>query len=343
MTEMVQRDNLLFSYLKGFTPTIFPERSEHDDSPTYQVSRKTVSIESNHGKDQLKNIIIAAYGLTLSKHADVTDVLFGLSFENREIYQPLRFNADPQQSVEHHLQKIEQMVSGLKNVPTVPSMDLINSYLGDSSMAQHEPFETRLRISFGEGETSHAHPTFALDVTVLVSSPAMEIEVEYDSNRLCQTEINWFLSQFGQAVLNLQKNFKLGYDAFLLGDVSLLSADAEMELKSGIRPTIENYVSPVDNEYLHQVFERQAALTPDLIAVHSLDEDGLELTYQHIDSESNRLANLLQQRGVKAGDFVPICFEKCADMVIAIMGILKSGAAYIPLHISNPVSRTLHM
>lgn len=80
--------------------------------------------------------------------------------------------------------------------------------------------------------------------------------------------------------------------------------------------------------------------TPEAIAVKS---DGGELSYAELELRSNHLANYLGQEGVSAGDFVGICLDRSADLLVALLGVLKVGAAYVPLDPDYPNDRLLYM
>ncbi len=86
---------------------------------------------------------------------------------------------------------------------------------------------------------------------------------------------------------------------------------------------------------LHQLVEEQAQRTPDKIACRFLDES---LSYAELDERANQLANYLLGKGVKGG-LVGICLEPSLDMLAGLLGILKSGAAYLPLDPSFPLER----
>lgn len=87
---------------------------------------------------------------------------------------------------------------------------------------------------------------------------------------------------------------------------------------------------------LHHWLQRSAAAVPDRVAVIS---QGNSLTYAALDSLSNRLANALRRQGVVTGDRVGIDLEKSVESVVAIFGILKAGACYVPLDPRAPVKR----
>jgi amino acid adenylation domain-containing protein len=85
--------------------------------------------------------------------------------------------------------------------------------------------------------------------------------------------------------------------------------------------------------FVHQWFEKQAALTPDAIAVRSGEES---LTYDELNLRANRLAWRLREMGVLPNSPVVICLERSLDLVTSIFGVLKAGGAYVPLDPSYP-------
>ena len=67
------------------------------------------------------------------------------------------------------------------------------------------------------------------------------------------------------------------------------------------------------------------------------------ITYNELDAESNGVARLLAHLGVRIGDFVGVLEQRGIDFLVAILGVMKSGAAYVPLDPSYPVERIEHM
>ncbi|MGE2692959.1 non-ribosomal peptide synthase/polyketide synthase, partial [Mycolicibacterium pulveris] len=85
-----------------------------------------------------------------------------------------------------------------------------------------------------------------------------------------------------------------------------------------------------------QVFAAQVARTPDAVAVRFEDTS---LTYRELDEAANRLAHLLIGRGVGPGERVALLFPRSADAIVAILAVLKTGAAYLPLDPALPDAR----
>jgi len=87
-------------------------------------------------------------------------------------------------------------------------------------------------------------------------------------------------------------------------------------------------------------FFNQVKQTPGNIAVKF--KEG-ELSYKQLDELSNQLANLLVKKGVIKGTLIPICLYRPVDMVIGIWGVLKAGAAYVPIDPEFPADRIKYM
>jgi amino acid adenylation domain-containing protein len=87
---------------------------------------------------------------------------------------------------------------------------------------------------------------------------------------------------------------------------------------------------------IHQLFEDQAKRTPEAIAAVFEDQ---QLTYCQVDTLAEELANRLKLFGVAPNGIVGFCVERSLDMLVGILGILKSGAAYLPLDPDHPKKR----
>lgn len=89
---------------------------------------------------------------------------------------------------------------------------------------------------------------------------------------------------------------------------------------------------------IHDLFRSQAILTPRSIAVIDYELDR-SITYEDLDKKSNQLANHLLRMQVEKEDVIGVCIDRSIDIVIAFLGILKAGAAYVPLDPEDPKSR----
>jgi amino acid adenylation domain-containing protein len=94
------------------------------------------------------------------------------------------------------------------------------------------------------------------------------------------------------------------------------------------------------NDCLHPLLEAQARRTPQATAVEFRERS---LTYEELHWRANQLARLLEQRGVRRETLVGLCVERSLEMVVALLGILKAGAAYVPLDPAYPRDRIQHV
>ncbi|MFI7115886.1 amino acid adenylation domain-containing protein [Amycolatopsis sp. NPDC049868] len=118
-----------------------------------------------------------------------------------------------------------------------------------------------------------------------------------------------------------------------VADLPLLS-DVERELVlNGWNPT---ELSTPDTKTVHARFEEQTRRTPDAPAV---DFGGVRLTYAELNTRANRVAHRLRELGAGPGTVVGVCVPNSADLLTGVLGVLKSGAAYVPLDPDNPAPR----
>ncbi|HEX8282849.1 MAG TPA: amino acid adenylation domain-containing protein [Pyrinomonadaceae bacterium] len=91
---------------------------------------------------------------------------------------------------------------------------------------------------------------------------------------------------------------------------------------------------------VHELFEEQAALTPDAVAVEFMSE---RVTYAELNARANRLARHLRESGVGAETAVGLCVERSSELIVAMLGVLKAGGAYVPLDPQYPIERLTYM
>lgn len=116
-------------------------------------------------------------------------------------------------------------------------------------------------------------------------------------------------------------------------DLRLLSAAEERQQLDDWNATRASY--PHDRT-VHQLFEEQVARTPDRTAVVCGSES---LTYRELDERANRLAHHLRDQGVGPDVLVALCLERSAEMIVALLAVLKAGGAYLPLDPEYPAER----
>jgi amino acid adenylation domain-containing protein len=120
-----------------------------------------------------------------------------------------------------------------------------------------------------------------------------------------------------------------------IADLELLGDDDRTLLVE----TFNDTAAAFPGARVHELFAARAAETPDASAV----TDGREaITYAALEARANQLARCLRAGGVGADDVVGLCTDRSVDMVVGVLGILKAGAAYLPLNHEHPASRLRH-
>jgi len=119
-----------------------------------------------------------------------------------------------------------------------------------------------------------------------------------------------------------------------IGQVDMLSPQENHQLQHLLNDTSANYP---EQQSIHGLFEQQVQSTPDAIAVSFQDE---ALSYAELNCRANQLAHyLLEHKNIQPETLVGLCVERSINMIVGILGILKAGAAYVPIEAKNPKER----
>jgi amino acid adenylation domain-containing protein len=121
-------------------------------------------------------------------------------------------------------------------------------------------------------------------------------------------------------------------------ELDLLSQEEKSQILTGFNQTTQPAIddSSTDDRSVVSLIERQAAATPNEVAVRC----GAEiLAYYDLNRRANQLAHHLRRLGVGPEAVVALFFERSAEMIVALLGVLKAGAAYLPLDPEHPERR----
>ncbi|MGZ8498342.1 MAG: amino acid adenylation domain-containing protein [Candidatus Binatia bacterium] len=173
---------------------------------------------------------------------------------------------------------------------------------------------------------------FDLTLYAIPKPQRLTLTINYNSDLFDDTTINRMLRH----LCNLLEELTSDCGRRLL-ELPLLAEDERRQL---LAEWSGSETHPAEHRCIHQLFEAQVQLTPDAIA---LTYEQLSLTYRELNRRANQFARHLRTRGVATGDLIPIFMERCCDMVIAVLGILKAGAAYVPLDFDYPRMRLAYM
>ncbi|HEY0727121.1 MAG TPA: amino acid adenylation domain-containing protein, partial [Pyrinomonadaceae bacterium] len=257
---------------------------------------------------------------------------------------PVRVRFRPEISVRAWLKEIqaEQVISReYENSPLVELQALSAVPRGAplfESLLVFENYPLDVQV-LGSGEDLKASDVWWFDQTnyplTLVVTPGEELsfEIFYDKHRFAPDVVQRMLGHL-QTIL----------DAFAsepsqrLGQVSIVTADERSRLLSEWNDTLKQSASL--GRHVHELFAEQARKEPERIAVACGAE---QLTYGELNARANRLARYLRRLGVETESRVCICLEPGPELIVAVLGVLKAGAAYVPLDPAYPDNRLAFM
>ncbi|KAF4342274.1 non-ribosomal peptide synthetase [Fusarium beomiforme] len=157
----------------------------------------------------------------------------------------------------------------------------------------------------------------------------LETVVHFDANVISNSQIQRVMNQFS-LMLDRVSSLELLHEK--LGDMSLLSRQDLQTLRD-----VNGTITPVVDRLIHEVISTQKkAQAHEKLAVVSWDQN---LKYSDLDLLSTRLAGVLVQAGLTASSIVPFCMAKSSLVIVSILAILKTGAAFVPLNPGHPDAR----
>ncbi len=212
----------------------------------------------------------------------------------------------PQRDMSHT--PLFQVLLALQNTP-VPSIELPNltlePILFDRGVAQ---FDLSLNVAEVNGELSGA--------------------VEFNTRLFHHQTIQRMMTHFQRLLTAAVRDPGQPID-----HLAMLTDEERQRILVEWNQTAHDYP---DDQCLQRLFEAQVERTPEAIAV--IDPTN-QLSYRELNERANQLAHYLRQLGVASEEVVALCMDRSADAIVALMGILKAGAAYLPLDPLYPDER----
>ncbi len=371
--DLGQAETFWHKHLQGFTtPTQLTvdtskkhetqiNKNEDSNSQEYLqlTHRETLEITSfcQQNYITLNTLIQGAWALLLSYYSGEYDVVFGATVSGRPPTLPgvesivgLFINTLP---VRVEINPKIELVSWLQNLQTQQIERDQYSYsslidiqkwsdlpTGTSlfeSLLVFENYPVSLDTVFNQSNSSlKISQTWGFEKTnyplALFVLPHFELlfRLDYKKNLFFSQTIQQILRHLKELVLEL-----ISHPQARLFELSLLSQNEQNKILIEWNKTQINFEHKA---CIHKLFEAQVQQTPNAIAVA---DEYQQLTYQSLNSKANQLAHYLQKLDVKPEQLIGICLERSCEMLIALLAILKVGAAYVPLDPSYPQERLL--
>jgi amino acid adenylation domain-containing protein len=169
---------------------------------------------------------------------------------------------------------------------------------------------------------------FDIFLNVVESKDGLVLDCDYSTGLFDEATISRWLGHYETLLLGMVADVHQPVSALPLLD------------EAGRRQSVVDW-NATRAEYarsscVHQLFEAQAEATPGAVAVAFRSQ---QLTYAELNQRAEQLAGYLRKLGVKPGVMVGVFVERSLDMIVAILGVMKSGGAYVPMDPTYPVER----
>ncbi|MFK7913288.1 MAG: amino acid adenylation domain-containing protein [Pseudomonadales bacterium] len=350
-------------------PTNLPFDRERPPLKTYRGERVAFSIEPeladglrDFAKEQgctLFTVTLAAFNLFIEQLSGSQDFVVGIPAAGQPAiglpdlvahdvsFLPVRIKLDPQQSVTQMLAATRAVFADAQGNTEFAFGDLLQqlrlqrdpsrmplvtaAFNMDQEMSPLYFSEQQAR--FLTTPRSYVKYDLFLNLIDLGGSRGVDVELDFNQDLLSEaTAQQWFViyQQLLEAILARPDALVCAVQAPALLESQRSNVAAQMQAPDG-------QVVPVAADVtLLSLFAASVAEHPDREALRF---NGAAMTYKELDTASNQLANLLHEQGVTLEDRVAIVLHRSFEMLIAVYGVLKAGATYVPLDPESPAER----
>lgn len=343
------------SHLSNISTQQFPRLP----SPDSQASASSLLIHraelSRQSRSEITTAtrIRAAWALTVSTYSTANDVVFWETLTGRDApvpgieemvgatlaTVPMRVVLDSSHTVAEMLSYVQAQStavrqhqhSGIQHIKRInadtalacgaQNLIAINHGLRDLT----DPFWHELTNEMA-GTNFYSYP---LMLSCHIGDSELETVVHFDEDVITESHMQRIMDQFA---LMLQSVSSPELRDEKIGSLAMLTLHDTQTLRE-----LNSSATPLVNRFIHEVIQAQGLTqAQDKLAVCAWDQS---LTYSELDSQSTRLASALVENGVQTNSIVPFCMEKSSLVVISILAILKSGAAFVALDPAHPDAR----
>jgi amino acid adenylation domain-containing protein len=186
-------------------------------------------------------------------------------------------------------------------------------------------------VSFSIYERYTCLDRFKVKLSCAEKGDALTAELHYDVNLLATADVQRLASNF-----TVLLESALNEPDTVVDKLEILGSLERHQLLNEFNATTTAY----PDQNITQTFEQQVERTPQRVAVVFENQ---QLTYAELNSRANQLAHYLRRLGVGPRVLVALCVDRSIEMVVGLLGILKAGAAYLPLDPNYPIDRLTFM
>ncbi|HVI46039.1 MAG TPA: amino acid adenylation domain-containing protein [Chitinophaga sp.] len=298
--------------------------------------------------------LLAAFKVLLHRYSGQDDICIGSSIAGRTRAElagaigffvntlALRSNLGNNPSFASLVQKVKETTLAAYDNQEVPFEKVVEEVMTERDLSRSPLFQVLFELQntpdlpalqmrgLQLSPESVQYNTTQFDLIVSMEEKNGEITayVEYCTDLFHADTINRMMRHFGQLLESAVAEPLAGIDA-----LNLLGEEEKTQLLFTFNNTFVAY--PHEKTFI-DLFTQQAVLTPDRTALVMGKES---LSYQEVEMRTNQIAHYLIAAGVEKESIVPLCIGRSLDMVLCIIGIMKAGAAYLPIDPAYPAER----
>ncbi|WDD98092.1 non-ribosomal peptide synthetase [Thalassomonas actiniarum] len=305
-------------------------------------------------------LLHGAFSLVISRNSGESDIVVGTPVANRQQKEleslvgffvntlVLRLDCSPELSLQQYLERVKQVNLDALAHQDTPFEYLVEQLQPQRSTAYSPLFQIMFSMDTNEDvsltlpevalsliEPEEVSAKFDLTLNAVDMGDQLAFDLEYNSDLFAPQQIQRLAQHIGVLLENIVSDGSQLQRK--LQDITVLPRQEQEYLVQTLNQNADFDSQPLA---IHQLVSQQALKTPDNTAVFCHEQG---LSYRELEQRANQLAYHLCQQGVEADSLVGICLERSLDMMVSLLAILKTGAAYVPLDPAYPAARLAYM
>ncbi|WP_314592237.1 AMP-binding protein, partial [Paenibacillus terrigena] len=339
--QLLQQDDVVSGFLKEELAVQSNERTgKYSHEIPLQLIEKIDKI-SNKSNIARYMILVSGVKYLLSKYTGEATIIVGMpTFAQQEQVEELmnqfvllKTNYDSSLTFKQWLGRMKETVLAANEHQNFP-FAIVAEHLQLPETAEGLPnCSTIVRLDAIHDVSYQADVGSLATFSFLTRDGGLTLQIEYETSHYSDRIIQQIADHF-EAYLEKV----LHEPDAILGDIELLSEAEREQILVGFNVTSAAYET--GSKTFHEIFEGQVMKTPDQVA---LVVGEAEWTYAALNAQANRLARLLQAKGVQRETIVGIMARRSVDTVIGVLAVMKAGGAYLPIDPTYPLGRIAYL
>ncbi|MGG3805994.1 amino acid adenylation domain-containing protein [Metabacillus fastidiosus] len=288
--------------------------------PLNEFSLKEVENWVNKNNVDIQTFFLSSYCMLLHRLTNESEIMLGVHKEKDHIL-PIRVSFETEKTASSIMKQVNEK---LKEAHIYENFNW-KEYLTDE---ENDAYYT----TFSFNDFSIEEHTY-LDCRLLIEGTQLSLVINYNENLFLLKTVERYVHYYEKMIYVLLQSETSEVN---FNSIPIISIEEQ-----GLYEILNQTFVPYErNKTINQIFSETASVFPNRTAISSNEGS---LTYEQLEEQSNRVAQMLLENGLQKEELVAIFMNRSIETIISLLGVLKAGGAYVPLDPEHPIDRNKYI